>query len=271
VYGKRVRNIVGNPNTVKKNRKDWICVSDTHEGIVTHEQFNLAQATLKKWVEHDNFKQSKRVLKRKVRCGVCGHVMERKGKNPVRYYCRTYLETAAYSCPEPIMESDIMDALLDGLHAMAALAVDISRVWEEQHKQTKQNIKATLKTLASLKEDYIQKDKAVKELYEAFALGELDKEEYLDRKTALVKQRDDVAGQISRLEISLENRGPDGTLHNRFVDCFRQYAEIQELNRDIITDVLDTILIYPDGRIEIGWNYEDDMRKLLLDNKTNGD
>ncbi len=48
-------------------------------------------------------------------------------------------------------------------------------------------------------------------------------------------------------------------------------GSLQELNRDIIIDVLDTLLIYPDGRIEIGWNYEDDMRKLLLDSKTNGD
>ncbi len=222
-------------------------------------------------MERDGIKSYKWMLKGKIRCGICGHAMERRGKNKVKYYCFTHCETTVYSCPKPVLESDIMSALLDGLHAMAAIAVDISRVWEEQHKQTKQSIKATLKTLASLKEDYSQKDKAVKELYEAFALGELDKREYLDRKTALVKQRDDVAEQISRLEISLENIGTDGTLHNRFVDCFRQYAEIQELNREIITDVLDTLLIYPDGRIEIVWNYEDDMRKLLLDSKTNGD
>ncbi len=271
IWGKRVRDVVGRPKTVKRSRKDWICVPDTHESIVTQKEFDLAQAALKEFVEHDDVKQSKGILKRKVRCGICGHVMERKDNKKVKYYCITHRETTAYSCPKSVLESDIMDALLDGLHAMAAIAVDISRVWEEQHKQTKQNIKATLKTLASLKENYSQKDKAVKELYEAFALGELDKREYLDRKTALVKQRDDVADQISRLEISLENSGKDGSLHNRFVDCFRQYVEIQELYREIITDVLDTLFIYPDGRIEIGWNYEDDMRKLLLDSQTNGD
>ncbi len=101
-------------------------------------------------------------------------------------------------------------------------------------------------------------------MYEAFALGEFDKDEYLDRKTALVKQRDDAAEQINRMEISLENRGTDGNLHNRFVDCFRQYAEIQELNREIITDVLDTLFIYPGGRIEIVWNYEFAYYKKLI-------
>jgi len=271
VWGKRVVDVVGKSSTVKRSRKDWICVPDTHESIVTQAEFDLAQAAMREFAERDGVKQNKCTLKSKVRCGICGHVMKRSGTKNVKYYCLTSRVTTAYSCPKQVLESDIMNALLDGLHAMAAIAVDISRVWEEQHKQTKQNIKAKLKTLASLKEDYIQKDKAIKELYEAFVLDKLDKEEYLDRKTALVKQRDDTAEQISRLEIRLENNGMDGSLHNQFVDCFKQYAEIQELNQEIIADVLDTLLIYPGGRIEIVWNYEDDMKKIMLDNQMNGD
>ncbi len=115
VYGKRERNIVGNPCTVKKSRKDWICVPDTHEGVVTQEQFNLAQATLKEWVEHDGVKHSKGGLTRKVRCGICGHVMGLRGKDAVKYYCRTHLETTAYSCPKPVLAVGMVIDMIYGL------------------------------------------------------------------------------------------------------------------------------------------------------------
>lgn len=57
----------------------------------------------------------------------------------------------------------------------------------------------------------------------------------------------------------------DGKLENRFVDSFAKYTEVEELTADIVSDVLQEIIVYPDGRLCIVWNYGDELKKLLLD------
>ena len=61
------------------------------------------------------------------------------------------------------------------------------------------------------------------------------------------------------------NAGSDGELENRFVESFGKYTETGELTADIIEDVLQEIIVYPDNVLNIVWNYRDDLEKLLLD------
>ncbi len=266
IYGKRERDIVANTHTIRNNRSDWVIVPDTHESIVTQEEFEQAQAAIQYTVIRKSTKPSREKLKSKIRCGVCGRVMTRSGTKHPRYYCSTPQVCAAYDCTdEKVPESDILNALLEGLHAQAAIAVEMSTVWEEQHRKAKRTTEAMLKKLSALKELYAQQERSIRELYEAFALGAINKAEYIAQKTDAAKKRDDTAVQISKLEASLENTDTNGSLQNRFVDSFKQYAEVKELTRDSIVDVLDTVFVYPEGRLEIVWNYRDDMKKLMLD------
>ncbi len=264
VYGKHKRKAIGNSQLKKTARSEWIVVPDTHESIVSHEEFERAQNAIRGCAAPDSRKKHQRPLAGKVKCGICGHVMERYGTKMVRYHCPTPRATLAYACPrERILESDIMDILLEELHVRAAAAVEMSRIWEAKQQQAKQGVKATLKKLTALKEQRDQKNSVIKKLYEMYALGEIDKTGYLEQKAAIVNQRDNLAAQITKLETDLDNNAATGNSQNRFVDSFKQYAEVKELTREIVADVLDTLFVYPGRRFEIVWKYEDDIKKLL--------
>ena len=101
--------------------------------------------------------------------------------------------------------------------------------------------------------------------HEAFALGEISKEEYLAMKAAAAKQRDNAAARISELEAMLENMGTDGSLQNGFVSAFGKYLEVEEITDEIATAVLREVCVFPGGRIETAWNYRDELKKLILD------
>ena len=47
VFGKRIRDVVGNTHTVKISRNDWIVVPDKHEAIVSESLFEAAQTCMK--------------------------------------------------------------------------------------------------------------------------------------------------------------------------------------------------------------------------------
>ena len=89
IFGKRIRDRVGHTHTVKVSREDWIAVENTHEGIVTREEFDRAQTAMREFVEHGELKKRDWPLRGKVRCGVCGHAMSYKLGKQMYFYCYT--------------------------------------------------------------------------------------------------------------------------------------------------------------------------------------
>ena len=119
--------------------------------------------------------------------------------------------------------------------------------------------------LSRLAESCTVLDTHARDLYEKFAFGELAREEYLSEKRATLEKKKRITVCMEELEAELQNAGRDGRLENRFTDSFGKYTEVQELTADIIEDVLQEIVVYPNHVLRIVWNYQDDLKKLLLD------
>ena len=81
--------MVGHTHTVRVSRGDWIAVEDTHEGIVTREEFDRAQAEMRTFPERSEIKRHDWPLYGKVRCGVCGYAMGHNRGKQMYFYCRT--------------------------------------------------------------------------------------------------------------------------------------------------------------------------------------
>lgn len=158
-----------------------------------------------------------------------------------------------------------MDAVRDGLRTQALYAVDAARIWKERHSRKKSDAQGMRAGLAKLAESRTALESCTRELYEKFAFGEISREEYLSQKRAAAEKKDGISRRMEELEAGLRNAGSDGELENRFVGSFGKYTEIGELTADIIEDVLQEIIVYPDNVLNIVWNYQDDLKKLLLD------
>ena len=264
IYGKRFRDMVGHTHTVKVSRADWITVEQTHDGIVTREEFDRAQAAMRAFEEYDG--RMRKPSQRKVFCGICGHAMARSGGADAFYACHTSRVAFDYPCTEePVPEADIQEVVLLGLRTQAAAAVEMERIWAER-RQSKAGSPANVrKKLSALNEVLTQQDQKLKELYEGFILGQTSKTEYLAGKEAIVKSREAVSAQIEELKVCMENADADGHLQNRFVSCFRQYKDVETLTKKIADDVLEKIIVYPGGRLQVVWNYREDYEKLMLD------
>ena len=50
-----------------------------------------------------------------------------------------------------------------------------------------------------------------------------------------------------------------------FREYSSRYTEVEELTADIIEDVLQEIVVYPDHVLHIVWNYQDDLERLILE------
>ena len=267
VYGKRTRKRVGHYHSVKVKREDWVVTECAHEGIVTREEFDRAQAVMMKLREIDWKGPAKgRVLRGKVRCGICGHVMARNSAKAAGYYCRTPRVTDAWSCPtESVPESDIMEILTRELRVQAETAVEMELVWREIHSQRKRDAAPLRKSLTALKAELNRRDEEIGVLYESLVMGEMSAEKYLAVKASLTQGRNETAARIAEIEAELDNMNQDGGLDNRFVEAFKKYGGAEELSEETLSEVLDCVLVYPDNRMEIIWNFQDECERLLME------
>jgi len=241
IYGKRTRDEVGKAHVVRVKRADWIVVENTHEQIVSQEEFECAQKQLRAYSGRD-FRPGRKgnIFYKKVRCGICGHMMRRVNTKHPYYICSTLRVTDAYPCmSEKISEYDLLEIVLTALRTQVAYAVDISRLWEEQRSRMKKK-RMDLSAVQTRIESQMQT------LYEKFALGELDKAEYLAAKSTVIKKRVDITSKIKELEEMLNNNADNSV----------QDAVLEALTAGIVADVLEGIVIYPEDRLQVNWNYQ---------------
>ena len=140
----------------------------------------------------------------------------------------------------------------------------MERLWISRHETKRKDAAETLRALSALKETYVKLEGNADRLYESLIEGEITKAEYAAAKAAAAKEMERVSSEIAALQAELDNAGQDGALRNRFVDSFKKYADIEEITREVMTELLDRIKIYPDKRVEIVWKFADDYERLAL-------
>ena len=265
IYGRSFHDIIGSNHYIRNKRSDWIVVAAQHQGIVTQEEFDRAQSAIRVFMEHGKRSGNPRILSGKVRCGVCGHIMFCARKKQTYYLCRTPRVTNQYDCPrEKVLEQDILDAVSEGVRARASVAVEMAQIVSESQKIEQTDTHSRQKALLKMKERLEKQERQIRGLYEAFALGEISKEEYLFSKAAATNQREETAEQIARLEAELDDINFEKPSSNGFVTNFQKYSEIEEITAELAAEVLQEILIYPEQRIEIKWRYQEDFEQFIL-------
>lgn len=260
VFGKKKREGAGNIRQVKVNKADWITAEHAHEGIISQAEFDQTQQKLRAYAQRGSIQKTKHLLYQKVRCGICGRCMTRAGsrKNPY-YTCMTSSMTDAYACPkERIPQADLLEIVTKNIREQVKYAVDISRVWEVrqryqiEHQDVLKN-NDFRKKLCMLKQSRNSLESYMRELYEKYAFGKLNKEEYLRLKRDALEKCRNAASQIENME--LEMAMDHGSMNGRRED---QFAEIEKLAEDMTADMLQAVIVYPGKRVQIVWDYRDE-------------
>ncbi len=99
-------------------------------------------------------------------------------------------------------------------------------------------------------------------LYEQYAEGELSKEMFLSQKEEVSLNQNDIALQISLLQTRLEElKSLDGAAQNE-IHLLReqtQYRGIAELTPAVMKELIRQIVIFPENRMRIEWNFRDEI------------
>ncbi|HOR86655.1 MAG TPA: DUF4368 domain-containing protein, partial [Bacillota bacterium] len=183
------------------------------------------------------------------------------------YICGSY---AVYrNCTRhTIKEDDIYNIVLNDIRKNAKLALVTEEIVEILNaKQDNRNKRKRLNVeLDKLEKESQRVYQLKKSVYEDWKAGDISREDYIAYKEDYENQQKQLEQKIETMREERNKEQEKIDNHNVWLMKFKKYAEIEELDRDIIVDLVDCVIVFEkdkDKMVEIKYKYEDEFIKLI--------
>lgn len=258
---------------------EWVTVENMHEPIIDKELFDKAQGlrqvdtrvqntgTLSMWAG---------ILK----CADCGRAMHKKyckntsGTVYEYYICGTYRKKSNKLCTKHTLKvEELENSVLEAIKLHIELLIDTENILEQVNKsKTKQLANENISNIKQAKEKEIEKISNLKRcLYEDWKNEDITREEYLEYKQKYEKDIERIKEIIENLDKQKERQEGIIDGNSQWIENFKKYKNINKLDRDIITELIDYIDVYENKKIKIHFRFKNELDKIYeyIENKTN--
>lgn len=249
---------------IEKPKEDWTVVKNMHEPIVKKSDFEIVQDLLLRECRVNPGSNSGHMFTSLVFCGECGKTMIRKvRKNKsgerVFFLCTEY--NSGRGCSNHSITAQELEAIvLDRINEWVKILCDYNKIVlpeEEIDEMINEiddikNLKKELEKYRSLQASLLpdlEKGLISREQFTIY------KEQYATKEMATVAAIENLEKLINKLYTKgafVDIELSDGLLS----------GEIKELNRTLLVTLVDRILIYADGTIEIVYRYSNEFEAM---------
>ena len=264
-------------------KDNWIVVSDAHPPIVSVSDFEAVERQMREDSAHRETAMEWSADIRagmidlfagKIFCADCGKRMYYKRqriqcKGVVFrgvYDCSTHMRRGHGTCFKHAMRQDALnEKVFNAIRDQLQVALDYERLLlamrggsgeasvREKHKAAVASVKLRLNAL--------KKKRAG--LYESYAEGILNEEEYAFAKQTYEEQYEALNRlldeAVERRERFLASISPD----NKWLTMMRGVAGMTGLTQELVDAIIEKVLVYGEGRIEVVLNYNDVFYTML--------
>ncbi|MDL2258456.1 recombinase family protein [Eubacteriales bacterium OttesenSCG-928-K08] len=240
---------------VKTAKEDWVRIPAHHPAIISQELFDEVQEWLrmkggsskKRKLSTDQryAKASKTPLNGKVFCGHCGHSMRVSTTKNAAFHCKFTLAAPDAACHRlRISKAELEDALFAMITQQAKIVLNTKGVsvhapgFEQQSDFS-----------ARIEKCHDEKRAA----YERFILGEISQSDYSAEKA-------DLEDELLRLEqayTSFRERQAEQTAKEETQKVAKVAKRSKRLTQNIVDLLIDKVLVYPGGHLEVHWKISD--------------
>lgn len=260
-------------SVVTRPRSEWARVENTHEAIVSPQDFALAERLMQLDTRIPPGEKTVHPLAGMVCCGDCFHAMVRKtvregGKQWQYYICSQHKKDMNQCSLHLVGVHQLEEAVLAGLNLHIQSWVDCTRVFTAvQRRAVQQSELAKCKDrLAALEQERFQAQGLLNALFRKYAIGEVSEEDF--REFRRIFQED-----CQRLEKCLDiHRQERDRLRktaaslNAGVAQFQRCGQLTALTRAAAVRLIDQIRVYEKKRVEIVFRYPEAYAQTLQSN-----
>lgn len=243
---------------------EWITVENMHEPIIDKELFDKAQKIGKvdtRVQKTGELSMWAGILK----CADCGHSMHKKyckNKNGAvyeYYICGTYRKKSNKLCTKHTLKvEELENAVKEAVKLHIKMLVDVENILEVINKlNIKKILNENIENIGKTKENEIKKISDLKRcLYEDWKNNDITREEYLEYKEKYDKDIERIKNIIINLNEQKEIKEKTVTKNNLWIENFKLHKNITELDRDVITELIDYIEVHENNQLTIHFKFK---------------
>ena len=261
-----------------KDKDEWIVFPNTHQAIISREDFQKVQDIMNAASEARQTKMQKseeiratliNLFDGKIFCADCGKRMyfhrkkvdKRKDGGWYAFYeCSTYVGRRYEHCTAHYIRQDRLERdVLAAIQLQVKAALDYDKLLDklrgsegEKNIRDKQN---ALITSLNLKLSGVSKKRT--RLYEDFAEGILDEEEYTFAKKSYDEQFADLS---RRLDEAVQRRSKFNeamSVDNKWITLMKSVSTATQLSQELVDESVELVKIHEDGAVELVMKYGD--------------
>lgn len=267
VQGKRGTSNYKIKETELRPSSEWVRVANTHEALVTKQDFELVQRIGGIDTRTSPHKDTVYLFSGILICGCCGARMTRKtnrvkGKEYHYYYCPTGKKNGCHS-PVMLREDSLIDVVwqtvkgyIDNVASLEALlkTIDQSSINRALIQEYTDHIADNERRL-----DQIMEFKA--HLYESLVSGEISKEDYANYRARYTRQIEEIKASIRLLKDKLEAVKENRSERIRWINHFTKFSEQESIDRTALIHMVESIRVLGKQELKITFRHEDEYRK----------
>lgn len=261
-----------------KDKDEWIVFPNTHQAIISREDFQKVQdimnaASVARETKMQKSEEIRATLINlfdgKIFCADCGKRMyfhrkkvdKRKDGGWYAFYeCSTYVGRRYEHCTAHYIRQDRLERdVLAAIQLQVKAALDYDKLLDklrgsegEKNIRDKQN---ALITSLNLKLSGVSKKRT--RLYEDFAEGILDEEEYTFAKKSYDEQFADLS---RRLDEAVQRRSKFNeamSVDNKWITLMKSVSTATQLSQELVDESVEMVKIHEDGAVELVMKYGD--------------
>ena len=268
--GLLVQGKTGTPNykvrkLMQKDPSEWITVEDAHEPLISHSDFAAVQTMLARDRRACSDAENAGLFSGFLFCGDCGQSMVRKtvpsGKKKYVYYVCAASKIGECST-HSISETKLTKAVFHAIHDQIEIVLELEKAFEYIDSLPSMDRKVlNYETQIEKLEEEIERCQRLKlRLYEDLADGIIDKAEYSEFRDSYTKTINQKKEALNRVHREYKDTLANGITERNWVTLFREYENIDELNRRVLMALVDKIIIHENHVIEIIYKYRDEYK-----------
>ncbi len=268
VQGRKTQRMRGKQYATDKD--DWIIVKGTHEAIIDEDTWNKAQDLLKRRTRDLDLNTNMSIFAGFIKCGDCGRSLVKKvgtpghGEGIINYYCGTYVRSGRQYCtPHPMPHLVLEKIILDDLKTIIQSVDDLREVVREIYAAIGAAKRVTVDEKNWLNTELEKVRKLKKAIYADYREGLISKEEYVTYRQDHLKKEEQLEKQLKSLEERQELETNTDIFETPWIKRLVELRSIEKLDRDIVVEILHEIKVYEDHKIEITYNFSDELAALF--------
>lgn len=259
--------------SVEKPKEEWIKVENTHEPIISQDNFLIVQNLLKVDSRVSPVTEKSSLFTGLLFCGDCGEQMIRrvnryKDTQKVYYICST--KNRSEGCTRHSVEEEkLKELLLEPIRRYANCFLEEKRVFEKS-LELETNFESIVRydtEIARLKQEQDKYYSLCSGLYEDLRREIITKEEFERLHSEFKRKASEFEEAQKKQETMIKELFKNGVISAGRLKTMQDCSELKEIDRHTLCSMVKEILVYENQRIEIVFYYTNQYRIMSEANK----